>query len=39
VDALTSGKPDQAERAMRRHLNRVAQALHATQLDQERPAS
>jgi DNA-binding GntR family transcriptional regulator len=39
VDALISGKPEQAERAMRRHLNRVAQALHASQLDQERPAS
>jgi DNA-binding GntR family transcriptional regulator len=39
VDALAAGKPEQAERAMRRHLNRVAQALHASQLDQERPAS
>jgi DNA-binding GntR family transcriptional regulator len=39
VEALISGKGDQAERAMRRHLNRVAQALHAAQLDQERPAS
>jgi DNA-binding GntR family transcriptional regulator len=39
VDALTAGKPEQAERAMRRHLNRVAQALHASQLAQERPAS
>lgn len=39
VDALISGKPEQAERAMRRHLNRVAQALHASQLEQERPAS
>jgi DNA-binding GntR family transcriptional regulator len=39
VDALIGGKPEQAERAMRKHLNRVAQALHAAQLDRERPAS
>jgi DNA-binding GntR family transcriptional regulator len=39
VDALIAGKPEQAERAMRKHLNRVAQALHAAQLDRERPAS
>jgi DNA-binding GntR family transcriptional regulator len=40
VEALTAGKPEQAERAMRRHLNNVAQALHASQLNREqRPAS
>ena len=37
VDALTDGQPEAAERAMRRHLNQVAKALHASQ--RERPAS
>jgi DNA-binding GntR family transcriptional regulator len=30
VDALTGGQPEAAERAMRRHLNQVAKALHAS---------
>jgi DNA-binding GntR family transcriptional regulator len=32
VDALTDGQPEVAERAMRRHLNQVAKALHASAL-------
>jgi DNA-binding GntR family transcriptional regulator len=32
VDALTDGRPEAAERAMRRHLNQVAKALHASAL-------
>ena len=32
VDALTAGQPEAAERAMRRHLNQVAKALHASAL-------
>ena len=41
VDALTGGQPEAAERAMRRHLNQVAKALHASQREprRERPAS
>ena len=40
VDALTGGQPEVAERAMRRHLNQVAKALHAShgELRRERPA-
>jgi DNA-binding GntR family transcriptional regulator len=40
VDALTDGQPDAAERAMRRHLNQVAKALHASHGEsrRERPA-
>jgi DNA-binding GntR family transcriptional regulator len=30
VDALTGGQPEAAERTMRRHLNQVAKALHAS---------
>jgi DNA-binding GntR family transcriptional regulator len=30
VEALTGGRPEAAERAMRRHLNQVATALHAS---------
>ena len=30
VDALTGGRPEAAERAMRLHLNQVAEALHAS---------
>jgi DNA-binding GntR family transcriptional regulator len=37
VDALTGGQPEVAERAMRRHLNQVAKALHASH--RERSAS
>jgi DNA-binding GntR family transcriptional regulator len=37
VDALTRGQPEAAERAMRQHLDQVAQALHASH--RERPAS
>jgi DNA-binding GntR family transcriptional regulator len=41
VDALTAGQADAAERAMRRHLNQVAKALHASHGEprRERPAS
>jgi DNA-binding GntR family transcriptional regulator len=41
VDALTDGRPEAAERAMRSHLNQVAKALHAShgELRRERPAS
>ena len=41
VDALTDGRPEAAERAMRWHLNQVAQALHAShgEADRERSAS
>lgn len=36
VDALTSGQPEAAERAMRRHLNQVAKALDASHADPRR---
>jgi DNA-binding GntR family transcriptional regulator len=41
VDALTGGQPEAAERAMRWHLNQVAEALHASGREsrRERPAS
>jgi DNA-binding GntR family transcriptional regulator len=41
VDALTGGQPEAAERAMRWHLDQVAQALHASHSERrrERPAS
>jgi DNA-binding GntR family transcriptional regulator len=39
VDALTGGQPEAAERAMRRHLNQVAKALHASHMEPRRARS
>jgi DNA-binding GntR family transcriptional regulator len=40
VEALTGGQPEAAEQAMRRHLNQVAKALHASHREpRERSAS
>lgn len=39
VDALTAGRPEAAERAMRSHLNQVAKALHASHTEPRREAT
>ena len=39
VDALTGGRPEAAERAMRSHLNQVAKALHASHEEPRRERS
>jgi DNA-binding GntR family transcriptional regulator len=39
VDALTAGRPEAAERAMRSHLNQVAKALHTSRSEPRREAT